>query len=143
MAEQALAVIPARYASTRFPGKPLALLAGLIIAVVLVGFAAAALAYARDKDSALRASARIGASLSSLVGGGIAIVDRFVFAPVIDLTGRTSEWVRAGDGELGRAAVTSGRFAAAVTRAPTLPLLIVLAVLLGVVVGVLTPGVFR
>jgi len=28
LAEKALAVIPARYASTRFPGKPLALLAG-------------------------------------------------------------------------------------------------------------------
>jgi hypothetical protein len=115
----------------------------LWLAVALAGFAAAAIAYARNKDGALRASARTGAWLSSLVGGGIAIVSRFVFAPVLDLTGRTGEWVPAGDGDLGRAAVASGRFATAFTRAPTLPLLILLAVLLAVVIGVLSPGVFR
>jgi NADH:ubiquinone oxidoreductase subunit 5 (subunit L)/multisubunit Na+/H+ antiporter MnhA subunit len=115
----------------------------LWFAVALVGFAAAAIAYAGNKEGALRASARIGAWLSSLVGAAIAIVNRFVFAPVFDLTSRTGEWVAAGDGEVGLAAVASGRFATALTRAPTLPLLILLAVLLAVLVGLLSPGVFR
>jgi hypothetical protein len=115
----------------------------LWLAVALVGFAAAAIAYAGNKEGALRASARIGAWLSSLMGAGIAVVNRFVFAPVLDLTSRTGAWGPAGDGELGRAAVASGRFAAALTRAPTLPLLILLAVLLAVAVGLLSPGVFR
>ena len=115
----------------------------LWFAVVLLGFAAAAFAFAGNKEGALRASARIGAWLGSLLGAVIATVNRFVFAPVLDLTGRTGEWVPSGDRELGRAAVASGRFAAALTRAPAVPLLILLAVLLAVAVGLLSPGVFR
>jgi hypothetical protein len=115
----------------------------LWFAVVLLGFAAAAFAFAGNKEGALRASARIGAWLGSLLSAVIATVNRFVFAPVLDLTGRTGEWVPSGDRELGRAAVASGRFAAALTRAPAVPLLILLAVLLAVAVGLLSPGVFR
>jgi NADH:ubiquinone oxidoreductase subunit 5 (subunit L)/multisubunit Na+/H+ antiporter MnhA subunit len=115
----------------------------LWLAVALAGFAAAVIAFSANKDGALRASAGIGSRLSSLVAGGIALANRFVFAPVVDLAGRTGEWVPAGDGELGRAAVASGRFAAALTRAPALPLVMLLAVLLAVLIGLLSPGVFR
>jgi formate hydrogenlyase subunit 3/multisubunit Na+/H+ antiporter MnhD subunit len=115
----------------------------LWLAIVLAGFVAAAIAVSGNKDGALRASARIGAWLSAFMVALIAAANRFVFAPVIDLAGRTGEWVPAGDGELGQAAVASGRFAVALTRAPALPLLILLAVVLAVVIGLLSPGVFR
>jgi NADH:ubiquinone oxidoreductase subunit 5 (subunit L)/multisubunit Na+/H+ antiporter MnhA subunit len=115
----------------------------LWLVVVLVGFGAAAIAYAGNKEGALRGSAGIGAWLSALVAFVVATVDRFVFSPVLDIAGRTDRWIPAGDGEVGRAAMVSGRFALAATRAPVLPLMILLAVLLAVLVGLVSPGVFR
>ncbi len=116
---------------------------GLWLAVALVGFGAAAIPYAANKEGAVRASAGIGTWLGSLVAVGTAAVYRFVFAPVLDLAGRTDEWIPAGDGDLGRAAITSGRFALAAARAPVLPLVVLLTVLLALLLGLLSPGVFR
>ncbi|HEV2033301.1 MAG TPA: proton-conducting transporter membrane subunit [Candidatus Dormibacteraeota bacterium] len=115
----------------------------LWLVVALVGFAAAAIVYAYNKDGAVRASAGMGAWLGSVVAVGTAVIDRFVFAPVLDIAGRTGEWIPAGDSELGRAAIGSGRFALGAARAPVLPLVVLLAVLLALVVGLLSPGVFR
>ena len=115
----------------------------LWLVVALVGFAAASIAYARSKEGPVRASGFIGARLSSLVAGGVAAVNRFVFAPAIDIADRAGEWIPAADGAVGRAAIASGRYAAATSRAPVLPLMIVLAVALAVLIGVLSPGVFR
>jgi NADH:ubiquinone oxidoreductase subunit 5 (subunit L)/multisubunit Na+/H+ antiporter MnhA subunit len=115
----------------------------LWLVVVLVGFGAAAIAYTANKEGAQRAAAGIGAWLGVLIAFVIAAVDRFVFSPMVDIASRTDGWIPAGDGEVGRAAVASGRFAVAVTRAPVLPLMILLAVLLAVLIGLVSPGVFR
>ena len=115
----------------------------LWLAVALVGFGAAAIAYAANKEGAVRASASVGGWLSSLVGRAVTAVERFVVAPALAIAGRTGEMIPAADGELGRAAVVSGRFAVTSARAPVLPLMILLAVLLAVLIGLLSPGVFR
>jgi NADH:ubiquinone oxidoreductase subunit 5 (subunit L)/multisubunit Na+/H+ antiporter MnhA subunit len=115
----------------------------LWLVVALIGFAAAAIAYAYSKDGAVRASSGIGVWLGSLVSVGTAAVDRFIFAPVLEIAGRTGDWIPAGDGDLGRAAVVSGRFALGAGRAPVLPLVVLLGVLLGLLIGLLSPGVFR
>ena len=115
----------------------------LWLAVALVGFGAAAIAYAANKEGAVRASASVGGWLSSLVGRAVTAVERFVVAPALAIAGRTGEMIPAADGELGRAAVVSGRFAVTSARAPVLPLMILFAVLLAVLIGLLSPGVFR
>jgi NADH-quinone oxidoreductase subunit L len=115
----------------------------LWLVVVLVGFGAAAIAYTANKEGAQRASAGIGVWLGVLIALVLAGVDRFVFSPLADIASRTEGWIPAGDGEVGRAAVASGRFAVAATRAPVLPLMILLAVLLAVLIGLVSPGVFK
>jgi hypothetical protein len=115
----------------------------LWLVVALVGFAAAAIAYGYSKDGAVRASTGIGGWLGSFVAVGTAAIDRFIIAPVLEIAGRTGEWIPAGDGKVGRAAVASGWLALGAARAPVLPVVVVLAVLLAVAVGLLSPGVFR
>jgi NADH:ubiquinone oxidoreductase subunit 5 (subunit L)/multisubunit Na+/H+ antiporter MnhA subunit len=115
----------------------------LWLVVALVGFGGAVIAYAANKEGAVRASASIGAWLGSFVALGTAAVNRFVIAPVLDLTRRTGDWIPAGDGDLGRAAIASGRFALTAGRAPVLPLIVLLAVLLALLLGLLSPGVYR
>jgi NADH:ubiquinone oxidoreductase subunit 5 (subunit L)/multisubunit Na+/H+ antiporter MnhA subunit len=111
--------------------------------VALVGFGAAAIAYASNKDGAVHASAGIGAWLGSFVAVGTATIDRFLIAPVLDLARRTGEWIPAGDGDVGRAALISGRFGLGAGRAPVLPLMVMLAVLLALLLGLLPAGVYR
>ncbi|HXM71989.1 MAG TPA: proton-conducting transporter membrane subunit [Candidatus Dormibacteraeota bacterium] len=116
----------------------------LWIAVALVGFGAAAIAYTRDKDGALRASAVSGAWLSRLSYAASRNVDRFLVAPVAAIAARLeSRWIPAGEGGIGGALDATGRFAAAGARLPVLPVAIGIAVVLAVVVGLVSPGVFK
>jgi hypothetical protein len=116
----------------------------LWIAVVVIGIGAASFAYVRNKDGALKASALAGARLSRLAWAGSRNIDRFIVAPVTELARRTGDrWIPAGDTRLASAIDTTGRLIVASTRLPVLPVVIVTAVILTLVVGLLSPGVFR
>jgi NADH:ubiquinone oxidoreductase subunit 5 (subunit L)/multisubunit Na+/H+ antiporter MnhA subunit len=112
-------------------------------AVAIVGFAVAAVAYARSKDGALRASALAATWLDSRLTATWSAVDRFLVAPATDLAARSGDGLAAGDERLVRAAAAAGRLAARSTRAPSVPLVILLAVLLAIGLGLIAPGVFR
>jgi len=71
------------------------------------------------------------------------VIDRFLVAPTTDIARRLGDWIPEGDGALGRFATASGQLALASARAPALPLLIVLAVVLAVAVALFAPGVAR
>jgi NADH:ubiquinone oxidoreductase subunit 5 (subunit L)/multisubunit Na+/H+ antiporter MnhA subunit len=113
------------------------------IAVALVGFAVAAIAYRASKDGAVRASAGIGSWMHRFVVLAIGSVLRFMVEPAASLAAGTSEWIPRRDDALARSAVATGRLAAAATRVPVLPALILLAVLLAAVLAFVSPGVFR
>jgi NADH:ubiquinone oxidoreductase subunit 5 (subunit L)/multisubunit Na+/H+ antiporter MnhA subunit len=113
-------------------------------AVAVVGFAAAAIAYTRDKDGALKASAVSGAWLSRLSQAAYRNFDRLLVAPVAVIATRLDgRWIPAGEDGIGGALDTTGRFAVAGARLPVLPVTIAIAVVLTVVVGLLSPGVFK
>jgi len=101
------------------------------------------LAYAYDKDGALRASAATGRWLDQLVHGALAVLYRFIYNPAAAITVRVSEWIPQGDGELARASAASGRLALWAARAPAVPLLIAVAAVLALAVGLASPGLFR
>jgi len=109
----------------------------------IVGFAVCALVYVRAKDGALRASAAAGAWLSRAVGLVFGVIDRFLVAPTTDLARRLGDWIPQGDGALGRFATASGQLALASVRAPALPMLVLLAVVLAVVFALVAPGIAR
>jgi hypothetical protein len=116
----------------------------LWLAVALIGFAAAAIAYMRDKDGALKASAVSGAWL----GRGSSVAnrnfDRFLVAPLAAIAVRLDgRWIPAGEGGIGGALDATGRLAAAANRLPALPVVIVIAVVLTVVMALVVPGVLR
>jgi NADH:ubiquinone oxidoreductase subunit 5 (subunit L)/multisubunit Na+/H+ antiporter MnhA subunit len=116
----------------------------LWIAVVVIGFAAASFAYVRNKEGALKASGVAGSRLSRLAWAGSRYFDRFIVAPVTELARRTGDrWIPEGDARLARTVDTTGRLIVAGTRLPVLPVVIVTAVILTLVVGLLSPGVFR
>jgi hypothetical protein len=115
----------------------------LWFAVALVGFGAAAIAFRYSKDGALRASAVLGSWVDRPVRVAMATVSRFVIEPAEGLAGGTEEWIPSRDDALGRSAVATGRLAALATRAPVLPVLIMLAVLLAGGIALISPGVFR
>ena len=115
----------------------------LWLVVGILGIAAASFAYVRAKDSALRASAVAGARVRVAAGSVVTLLARFILAPVVDIARRIDLWLPAGDGALGRFAGASGRFALAGARAPALPLVIVLTVVLGLVALLLVPGLAR
>lgn len=112
-------------------------------AAAVIGFAAATVAFVLGKDSVLAASARAGAWLNLRTAGSAGLVDRFLIAPVLDLTRRLDGWIPEGDGALARFAIASGQFAVAAVRAPALPIMIALAAGLAVLVALLAPGVIR
>ena len=113
-------------------------------AVALIGFAAVAIVYVRDKDGALRASALAGALLSRLAYEGSANFDRFIVAPVTVIALRFGErWIPSGEERVGGALDATGRLVTAGTRMPVLPAAILIAVILTLVVGLVSPGVFR
>jgi hypothetical protein len=111
--------------------------------VAVVGFAACAVAYALDKDSALATSARAGVWLRRGSATGYALVDRFLIAPTTDIARRVGDWIPAGDTALGRFAGATGELAVSGVRLPALPVILVLAVVLAVVVALVGPGVIR
>ena len=115
----------------------------LWVAVALVGFAAAALASWANKDGAIRASAFLGAGVDRLVALVLRAVSRFVVEPAVGIAIGTEGWAPQRDDTLGRSAVATGRLAAAGARAPVLPVVLVLAVVLAIAVALLSPGVFR
>jgi NADH:ubiquinone oxidoreductase subunit 5 (subunit L)/multisubunit Na+/H+ antiporter MnhA subunit len=115
----------------------------LWLAVALVGFAAAALALWTNKDGAIRASAFLGAGVDRLLALVLRTVSRFVVEPAVGIAIGTEGWSPQRDDTLGRSAVATGRLAAAGARAPVLPVVLLLAVVLAIVVALLSPGVFR
>jgi len=84
-----------------------------------------------------------GAWLGRGVSAIFAVVDRFLVAPTTGIARLLGDWIPEGDGALGRFATASGQLALASARAPALPLLIVLAVVLAVAVALFAPGVAR
>jgi NADH:ubiquinone oxidoreductase subunit 5 (subunit L)/multisubunit Na+/H+ antiporter MnhA subunit len=116
----------------------------LWLAVALIGFAAAAIAYTRDKDGALRASAVSGAWLGGLSNVANRNVDRLLIAPFAAIAAQLdNRWIPAGEGGIGGALEATGRMAVAANRLPVVPVVIVIAVVLTVVVGLVAPGVLR
>ncbi|HEY1455388.1 MAG TPA: proton-conducting transporter membrane subunit [Candidatus Dormibacteraeota bacterium] len=115
----------------------------LWLAVALVGIAAAGFAFARNKDGALRASALAGSWLEARAADSAAVAERFAVGPATDLTRRIDVWLAAGEGAIGRFADAAGRLATAGSRAPAVPVIIVLTVVLALVVALLAPGVLR
>jgi hypothetical protein len=114
------------------------------IVVAVVGFGAVAIAYTRNKDGALRASALPEAWIGSRLAVAWSAVDRFLAAPATELARRTGDGLAAGDERLARGVAAAGRLAAAVaTRPPAVPLVILLAVILAIGLGLTAPGVFR
>jgi NADH:ubiquinone oxidoreductase subunit 5 (subunit L)/multisubunit Na+/H+ antiporter MnhA subunit len=120
-------------------------LLGLAVWVVvsILGFAAAAFAFTRSKDGALAASAAGWVLLERVSGTVSRLVERFLIWPATDIARRVGEWGTAGDGAVGRVADVSGRLAVAGIRAPALPIVVLLTVILAVVVALLSPGVLR
>jgi hypothetical protein len=113
------------------------------VAVAAIGVGFTYIAYAFDKDGALRASAAFGQLLGWIVYGALAALYRFVYAPVAAISGRVSEWISQGDGELARASAASGRLALWAARMPAVPLLIAAAAVFAIAVGLVSPGLFR
>ena len=111
--------------------------------VALLGVAGAALSYSWSRDGALRASGWFASGLDLAILRGSAALDRFILAPSARIADRTSDVIFASDGAIGRMSIASGIVASATTRAPALPVLIVMAVLVAVLVALLAPGVLR
>jgi len=115
----------------------------LWIAVALVGFAAAAIAFYANKDGAVRASSRLGRALDQVVGRTEGAAGRFVVGPAVSIAAAADEWSIVRDDALGLSAVATGRLAALAARVPVVPAVIFLAVVLAVALGLLSPGVLR
>jgi NADH:ubiquinone oxidoreductase subunit 5 (subunit L)/multisubunit Na+/H+ antiporter MnhA subunit len=116
---------------------------GIWAAVAVIGFAACAIAYARNKDGALAASAAGGELVDRVTAALFGAVGRFLIAPTLDIARRLGDWIPAGDGALGRFTITSGQLVLAAARAPAIPLVVVLAVVLALVLALVAPGVAR
>jgi NADH:ubiquinone oxidoreductase subunit 5 (subunit L)/multisubunit Na+/H+ antiporter MnhA subunit len=115
----------------------------LWIAVALVGFAAAAIAFAASKDGAVRASSGIGGVLDRFVARAQTAAARFVVGPAEGIAAGADEWSIVRDDAIGLSFVATGRLAALAARMPVVPAVIFLAVVLAVVLGILSPGVFK
>jgi len=115
----------------------------LWVAVAIVGFAACTVTFALSKDGALDASAIAGLWFRRATAVLFGVIARFLIAPTTDIARRLGDWIPEGDGALGRVANTTGRLALAATRAPALPVVIVLAVVLALVFALVAPGVAR
>jgi hypothetical protein len=116
----------------------------LWVLVALIGFAAIALAYFRNRESALRASALAGGWLARLGHASSTRFARFIVAPATEIAVRIGDrWIPVGDAAAGSALETTGRLAVAATRLPVLPIVVALAVVLTLAVGLASPGVFK
>lgn len=128
-------------AKTHTAAKPGAYAVWIVIAAI--GIAVAAFAHVRSKDGALVASGWFAATWGTAWIRANAALDRFVFRPSLTIVERAEGWLPVGDGTLARISLLGGRLAATSTRAPAAPVLVVMAVLLALLVGLLSPGVFR
>ena len=126
----------------RHPVAPLAAV-GIWVAAAAVGFAACTLAYWRGKDSVLDVSGRIGGWLARLGNGAYAVTDRFLVVPSTDIARRFGGWVPGSEGALGRIASATGQLALASSRAPALPIVLAVAVVLALVFALAAPGIVR
>jgi NADH:ubiquinone oxidoreductase subunit 5 (subunit L)/multisubunit Na+/H+ antiporter MnhA subunit len=126
----------------RHPAAPLASV-GVWVVVALVGFAACSLAYWRGQDSALGVSAHVSGGLAWLGYRAYAVIERFLVAPSIDIARRYGGWVPGREGALGRVASAAGQLAVASSRAPALPILVGVAVVLALVLALAAPGIAR
>jgi formate hydrogenlyase subunit 3/multisubunit Na+/H+ antiporter MnhD subunit len=115
----------------------------LWIAVALVGFAAAFVAFRANKDGAVRASSRLGAAVDRSVGLAQGWGVRFMVGPAVAIAVGADQWSAVRDDAVALSAVATGRLAALAARVPVVPAVILLAVLLAITVGLLSPGVFR
>ncbi|HXC79499.1 MAG TPA: proton-conducting transporter membrane subunit [Candidatus Acidoferrum sp.] len=115
----------------------------LWVAVGLVGFAAAAIAFRANKDGANRASTWAGTALDRSVWRAEGWGARLMVAPAAAIAAGADEWSGVRDDALGLSAVATGRIAALAARVPVVPAVILLAVVLAVVLGLISPGVFR
>jgi len=114
------------------------------IFVALIGVAVVAAAFVRDREGALRASGIAGVWLSRLTYAASRNFDRFIVAPLTEIAVRSAErWIPVGDGAVGSALATSGRLIVGSARLPAVPVVLVIAVILTLVVGFVSPGVFR
>ncbi|GAC1472862.1 MAG: hypothetical protein PVSMB3_06690 [Candidatus Dormibacteraceae bacterium] len=112
--------------------------------VAVIGFAAAAFAYFRNRESPVRASGLAGAWLSRMGSAGSRYFARFIVAPATEIVLRIGDrWIPLGDAAVGAAVETTGRFTVAGTRLPVVPIIVALAAVLTLVVGLASPGVFR
>ena len=121
--------------------KPLAYAVWSVVAVL--GFAGGTLAFAWSKDGALKASAWIAAAVDAATVRASAAIDRFILVPSARIADRTGDALFAADAAIGRISIASGVAASSAARAPALPALLVMTVLLAVLVGLLAPGVLR
>jgi NADH:ubiquinone oxidoreductase subunit 5 (subunit L)/multisubunit Na+/H+ antiporter MnhA subunit len=115
----------------------------LWVAVALAGFAAAAIAFRSNKDGAVRASARLGAWTDRQVSVAMNAANRFVISPALGIAVGTGEWMPVRDDALAWSAIATGRLAVVASRAPVVPVVILLAVLLAFALALVSPGVFR
>ena len=115
----------------------------LWLALALIGFAGAAFVHASNRDGALRASASLGAVAGALVAFASSFLDRWALAPALRIVDKAEVWIPAGDSAVGRVSLMTGRLAATTARAPALPVMLLAAVLIALMVGLLSPGVFR
>ncbi|HEY8865228.1 MAG TPA: proton-conducting transporter membrane subunit [Candidatus Dormibacteraeota bacterium] len=116
----------------------------LWLVVALIGFATVAIAYFGNKESALRASGLAGAWLARLGLAGSRSFTRFIVAPATEIAIRIGDrWIPMGDAGLGSALETTGRFAVMGARLPVVPIVVGLAVVLTLVVGLASPGLFK
>ena len=115
----------------------------LWVVVPIVGFGACTLAYVFNKEGALAASATGGLWIGRIISAALGVIDRLLIGPTTGIAARFGDWIPAGDGAIGRFTTTSGRLALAASRAPAVPLVIVLAVVLALVFALVAPGVER
>jgi NADH:ubiquinone oxidoreductase subunit 5 (subunit L)/multisubunit Na+/H+ antiporter MnhA subunit len=115
----------------------------LWIAVALVGFAAAAIAFRANKDGAVRASSQLGRAVDRSVWRAQGWAGRFMVTPAVGIAAAADEWSVVRDDALAVSAVATGRLAALASRVPVVPAVIILAVLLAITLGLISPGVFR
>jgi NADH:ubiquinone oxidoreductase subunit 5 (subunit L)/multisubunit Na+/H+ antiporter MnhA subunit len=126
----------------KHPVAPLAAI-GIWAAAAAVGFAACSFAFWRGKDSVLSVSGRIGRSLARLGNGASVLIERFLVLPSTDIARRFGGWVPGSEGALGRIASATGQLALASSRAPTLPIVLAVAVVLALVFALAAPGIVR
>ena len=111
--------------------------------VAVVGFGVAAVTFTRAKDAALRASFLLGNWVSARLSTAEDLLTRHLFAPSSGLAGGIADSLSPLEVSLGQSLLGSGRQAAAAATVPALGSLIILAILLAIGFGLISPGVYR